>query len=159
MTDAERQLAAALGRVSSGIFVLTLRRDLVETGMLVSWVQQCSFRPPQISIAVQRERPLATLLTPASAFTLNVLDATQTDMIGHFGRGFDLNQPAFLGLEVLRGESNGPILNEALAYLTCEVAGCCPAGDHDLFLGKVVAGRLLGEGQPMVHVRKNGMHY
>src|SRR5262249_23645303 len=147
MTDAERQLATALGRVPSGIFVLTLRRDQVETGMLVSWVQQCSFRPPQISIAVQRERPIAPLLSPGSAFTLNVLDATQTDMIGHFGRGFDLNQPAFAGLDVLRGESNGPILNEALAFLTCEVAGSCSAGDHDLFIGKVVAGRVLGEGQ------------
>jgi flavin reductase (DIM6/NTAB) family NADH-FMN oxidoreductase RutF len=159
MTDAERQLAAALGRVPSGIFVLTLQRAQVETGMLASWVQQCSFRPPQISVAVQRERPVAALLTPGSAFTLNVLDATQTDMIVHFGRGFDLGQPAFAGLEVVRGESNGPILNEALAYLTCEVAGCCAAGDHDLFIGNVVAGRVLGEGQPMVHVRKSGMHY
>jgi flavin reductase (DIM6/NTAB) family NADH-FMN oxidoreductase RutF len=37
--------------------------------------------------------------------------------------------------------------------------GRIPAGDHDLFLGRVLAGELLDEGQPMVHIRKNGLHY
>ena len=159
MKDAERQLAAALGRVPSGLFVVTLKRAEIETGMLASWVQQCSFAPPQISLAVQRERPIAALLMAGSAFTLNILDESQTDMIVHFGRGFELNEAAFAGLEVLRGESNGPILNEALAYLTCEVAGRCAAGDHDLVIAKVTAGRVLGEGHPMIHIRKSGMHY
>lgn len=157
--DPKRQLAAALGRVPSGLFVLTLKRDAVETGMLASWVQQCSFQPPQISVAVQRDRDIARLLTPDSAFTLNILDEAQTDMIVHFGRGFKLDEPAFAGLELLRGESNGPVLDEALGYLTCEVAERFPAGDHDLFVARVVAGRLLGEGHPMVHIRKSGMHY
>ena len=160
MTDeGQRQLAAALGRIPSGLFVLTLRRDRIETGMLASWVQQCSFVPPQISLALQRDRDIARLLTPGSAFTLNILDDTQTDMIVHFGRGFALTEPAFTDLEVLRGESNGPVLSEALAFLTCEVAGRCSGGDHDLFIGKVVGGRLLGEGHPMVHLRKSGHHY
>jgi len=159
MTEAERELAAALGRIPSGIFVLTLKRGQVETGMLASWVQQCSFQPPQISVAVQRQRPLIGLLTAGSAFTLNVLDAAQTDMIVHFGRGFSLDQPAFTGLDLLRDQDNGPILSESLAYLTCEVAGRCAAGDHDVFIGTIKAGRVLGEGQPMIHVRKSGMHY
>jgi flavin reductase (DIM6/NTAB) family NADH-FMN oxidoreductase RutF len=159
LPEPQRQLAAALGRIPSGLFVLTLARDKIETGMLASWVQQCSFDPPQISIAVRPDRDIARLLTPGSAFTLNILDASQTDMLVHFGRGFKLNEAAFAGLELLRGESNGPVLDEALAYLTCDVAGRFSAGDHDLFLGRVVGGRLLSEGQPMVHVRKSGMHY
>jgi len=150
---------AALGRIPSGLFVLTLQRDEIETGMLASWVQQCSFSPPQISLALQRERDFARLLTSGSTFTVNILDDTQTDMIVHFGRGFELTEPAFTDLEVLRGESNGPVLAEALAYLTCEVAGRCFGGDHDLFVGKVIGGRLLSEGHPMVHLRKSGHHY
>ena len=55
-TDPHKQLAAALGRVPSGLFVLTIRRGSAETGMLVSWVQQCSFDPPLVSLAVQRGR-------------------------------------------------------------------------------------------------------
>src|SRR5262249_14596361 len=40
--DEQMQLAAALGRVPSGLAILTIRNGDQETGMLVSWVQQCS---------------------------------------------------------------------------------------------------------------------
>jgi len=157
--DPQRQLASALGRIPSGLFILTVRHGEAETGMLASWVQQCSFEPPQLSVAIKRGRDLLAWLTDGALFTLNILDASQTDMIGHFGRGFTLHEPAFTGLEVARPDGGAPILSEALAYLECRVAGRCPAGDHDLLIAQVVRGRVLGEGQPMVHVRKSGLHY
>ena len=152
-------LASAMGRIPSGLFVLTLSRGDIETGMLASWVQQSSFQPPLISLAINPKRDLAGLLTAESLFTLNILEDTQTDMIVHFGRGFALNEPAFTDLDVIRGQSNGPILAEALAFLTCQVKSRHPAGDHDLFVAQVIDGRMLDEGHPMVHVRKSGAHY
>ena len=152
-------LAAALGRIPSGLFVLTVQRGDIETGMLASWVQQCSFNPPLLSLAINPKRDVASLLTPDSLFTLNILEDTQTDMIVHFGRGFPLNEAAFTELEVIRGQSNGPILAESLAFLTCQVKSRHSAGDHDLFIAHVVDGRMLDEGHPMVHVRKSGSHY
>jgi flavin reductase (DIM6/NTAB) family NADH-FMN oxidoreductase RutF len=161
MTDSDphKQLGAALGRIPSGLFVLTARRGEQETGMLASWVQQCSFEPPQISVAVKRGREVAAWLTEGAAFVLNVLDDSQTDVLIHFGKGFPLGEPAFDGLEVERTEGGVPVLSEALAYLDCRVVGRYPAGDHDLYIGRVVAGRMLGEGHPMVHIRKSGFHY
>jgi flavin reductase (DIM6/NTAB) family NADH-FMN oxidoreductase RutF len=160
MDEARRQMSAALGRIPSGLFVLTASRGEAESGMLSSWVQQCSFNPPLISVAIKRDRPITNWLTPGSAFTLNILDHTQTDMVAHFGRGFDLDQPAFEDLEIERpAGSTAPVLQEAVAYLVCRVAGRHPVGDHDLFLGEVIGGRILGEGPPMVHVRKSGSHY
>ncbi len=157
--DPHRALAAALGRIPSGLFILTLYRDGVETGMLASWVQQCSFAPPQVTVAVRQGRDILGLLGDGAAFTLNTLESSQSDMIGHFGRGFALDQEAFAGLEVRRDPPRGPVLTEALAYLHCRVVGRCSAGDHELLIGRVEAGELLDEGQPMVHVRKNGLHY
>ena len=157
-TEAQRQLAAALGRIPSGLFILTARRGAAETGMLASWIQQCSFEPPLLTVALQRGREIGAWLTEGAAFTLNVLDDTQTDMIVHFGRGFALDQPAFTGLEVEPGEG-GPILVEALACLECRVVARHPAGDHELIVGQVLRGRLLSEGHPMVHIRRSGMHY
>jgi flavin reductase (DIM6/NTAB) family NADH-FMN oxidoreductase RutF len=152
-------VAAALGRIPSGLFVLTVQRGDIETGMLASWVQQCSFNPPVISVAIQPKRDISGLLSIDSLFTVNILEDTQTDMIVHFGRGFPLQDAAFAGLEVIRGQSNGPILAESLAFLTCQVKSKHPAGDHDLFLAQVIDGRLLDEGHPMVHIRKTGFHY
>src|SRR6266404_3355139 len=99
-SNAHKQLAAALGRIPSGLFILTARHAQAETGMLVSWVQQCSFEPPLVSLALQRKREIVTWLSDGAPFTLNILDATQTDMIAHFGKGFAPDQPAFEGLEI-----------------------------------------------------------
>jgi flavin reductase (DIM6/NTAB) family NADH-FMN oxidoreductase RutF len=127
--------------------------------MLVSWVQQCAFEPPHISVAIRKDRAVSAWLRDGASFRLNILDDTQTDMIGHFGRGFALDEPAFEGLEVERPDGGAPVLAEALAYLDCRVVSCCPVSEHDLLIAQVSAGRMLNEGQPMVHVRKSGTHY
>jgi flavin reductase (DIM6/NTAB) family NADH-FMN oxidoreductase RutF len=158
-TDGAKQALVALGRIPSGLFVLTARSNEAETGVLTSWVQQCSFQPPQLTVALKQGRDVTAWLTDGSRFILNVLDDTQTDMIGHFGRGFTLSEPAFAGLDIERPGDGPPVLCEALAYLDCRVTGRCEAGDHDLIIGRVVGGRMLNEGHPMVHVRKNGSHY
>jgi flavin reductase (DIM6/NTAB) family NADH-FMN oxidoreductase RutF len=157
--DPQKQLYAALGRVPSGLFILTVRHGEQETGVLTSWVQQCSFHPPQLTLALKSGRDVWSWLAQGAVFTLNVLDDTQTDMISHFGRGFALGEPAFEGLEVERPDGVPPVLSEALAYLVCRVVATQPAGDHDLLIGRVDAGRVLSDGLPMVHHRKSGSHY
>jgi flavin reductase (DIM6/NTAB) family NADH-FMN oxidoreductase RutF len=157
--DRARSWAAALGRVPSGMFVVTARRGDDETGMLASWVQQCSFDPPQVTLAVRRGRWLAGWLAEGAALVVNVLDDTQTDMIVHFGRGFAPGEAAFEGLEVERSESGTAVLSEALAFLECRVQASVPAGDHDLLIARVVGGRVLNDGHAMIHVRRNGLHY
>jgi flavin reductase (DIM6/NTAB) family NADH-FMN oxidoreductase RutF len=157
--EALKGMAGALGRVPSGLFILTVRHGAAETGMLASWVQQCSFDPPQVTCAVRRDRAVLQWLEPGVPFGLNVLDEDQTDLLVHFGKGFELGQPAFNGLDVERPEGAGPVLLDALAYLDCRVADRHPAGDHELVIGRVVNGRVLSEGKPMVHVRKNGLRY
>jgi flavin reductase (DIM6/NTAB) family NADH-FMN oxidoreductase RutF len=154
-----KQLAAALGRVPSGIFVLTVAQGGVETGMLASWVQQCSFKPLRLSLAIQPNRDIARLLTPGAVFTLNILESSQTDMVAHFGKGFAAGEDAFQGLSIERRPGRGAVLSEALAFLECTVGERISAGDHDLFIADVRAGGLLDEGQPMVHIRKNALHY
>src|SRR5262245_7576941 len=154
--DPQRQLASALGRIPSGLFVVTVRHGKAETGMLASWVQQCSFEPPQISLAIKHGRDIGAWLSPGATFTVNILDDSQTDMIVHFGRGFALDQPAFEDLEIERPAGIAPVLSEALAYLVCQVVTTHPVGDHDLLIARVVRGKLLGEGVPMAHIRKRG---
>ena len=107
--DPHKNLATALGRIPSGVFILTLARDAIETGMLASWVQQCSFKPPMISFVVQRGRAIADLLTKDTVVTLNILEAAQTDMIAHFGKGFAPTDDAFQGIDIRRTEPHGPI--------------------------------------------------
>ena len=152
-------LGAALGQIPSGLFILTLRHGQQRTGMLLSWVQQCSFHPPRLSLAIQPKRQLSDWLETGGEFTVNVLDESQTDMIGHFGRGFGPGEPAFTDIDIERPSHGGPVLTEAHAFLLCRVFARHAAGDHDLLIADIESGKVLSEGHPMVHVRKSGLHY
>jgi len=155
----DQAFALALGRLPSGLFILTARQDERETGMLTSWVQQCSFEPPQVSVAVRRGRDVLAWLVSGAPFTLNILAEGQTNFLSHFGKGFSLDEPAFTGLNVERRDGEAPILVDALGHLCCRVAGRMPAGDHELVIGTVVAGAANATSRPWVHIRKSGFRY
>jgi flavin reductase (DIM6/NTAB) family NADH-FMN oxidoreductase RutF len=150
---------AALGRIPSGLFIVTARHRELETGMLASWVQQCSFEPPQITLAIKRGRDVGSWITGGDPFVVNILGASQTDLIGRFARGFDPGEPAFDGLAIERSANGVPVLSAALAWLECRAIQTVEVGDHDLFIALVQGGQLLRDGEPRVHIRKNGLKY
>jgi flavin reductase (DIM6/NTAB) family NADH-FMN oxidoreductase RutF len=157
--EAEKSLAAALGRIPSGLFVLTARRGKDETGMLASWVQQCSFTPAQIVVAVNEKRSVLEWLKDGAPLAVNILGEGAKELLSHFGKGFEPGEPAFEGIEVMRHREGAPTLPAAHAVLDCRVAGRHSAGDHVLIVARVVAGRVQHEGRPGVHVRRSGAHY
>jgi flavin reductase (DIM6/NTAB) family NADH-FMN oxidoreductase RutF len=153
-------LALALGRIPSGLFILTTSRGEHATGMLASWVQQAGFEPPMLTVAIRRDRFIADWIADSRRFTLNQVIAHHKPLLRHFARGFEPNEPAFDGLELRHDAEGGPILADALAFLDCAVVDELVGPDHRIFLAQVVAGALLhSEAEPMIHVRHNGMHY
>jgi flavin reductase (DIM6/NTAB) family NADH-FMN oxidoreductase RutF len=79
-------LAAALGRIPSGLFILTARHGGHETGMLASWVQQCSFDPPQLTAALRKGRDVLAWLTEGAEFTVNVIPEGGKALVAHLGK-------------------------------------------------------------------------
>lgn len=150
---------AALGRIPSGLFVLTFAAGGRETGMLASWVQQCSFDPPRVSAAVAKERWVLADLADGAAFVVNVLGEGEKKLIAHFGKGFAPDQPAFEGVEATRTPGAAPVLTAAHAHVACTVAGRYDAGDHVLVIGTVVGGAVHQDARPATHVRRSGAHY
>ncbi len=148
-----------LGRVPSGIFILTVRHGEQETGMLASWVMQAGFEPPMVTVAVKQGRYVADWLDAGAVFALNVVAEDDKQLLKHFGRGFEPGQPAFEGIAVSRTERGTPVLDVAVGHLECVATGHVDSGDHRVFLARVEAGALANEARPMVHVRKSGLHY
>jgi flavin reductase (DIM6/NTAB) family NADH-FMN oxidoreductase RutF len=154
-------LGQALGRVPSGLYILTVTHEGRSTGMLASWVQQAGFEPPMVTAVVATQRYACEWVAGSGRFTLNQLGAGSKALIRHFGRGFPPEAPAFEGL-ALRDEpgASGPVLAGAIAYLDAEVVGEISSGDHRVYLGRVVAGAVFDDkAEPMLHVRHNGFHY
>lgn len=164
MSDADNlnmdAIGPVLGRVPSGIYILTVKQGEQETGMLASWVMQAGFDPPSVTVAVKKERYVAEWLEAGATFALNLVTEDGKSLLGHFGRGFEPGEPAFEGLKIERAEGDLPLLAEGtLGQLVCQPIGHVDSGDHRLFLANIVDGVVRNEDAPMVHVRKSGTHY
>ena len=153
-------IASILGKVPSGIYILTARHEDKETGMLASWVMQAGFEPPTITVAIKNGRYVLDWLDAGVPFALNVVGENGKSLLGHFGRGFEPGQPAFDGLSLERSEGNVPLLTEGtIGYLLCTPNGSLESADHRIFSAEVIGGALRGDEPPMVHVRNSGAHY
>lgn len=152
-------LGGALGRLPSGLYIVTAGHGPTAQGMLASWVQQCGFEPPSVSVAIGRDRGLGPLLVPGAKFAIHVIREGQKDLPRHFGKGTAPGPEGFAPLAVRLSDDLPPLLEDAHAHLLCEVSGRFPVGDHDLVTGTVLAGRSDPEGEPWTHVRRNGFRY
>jgi flavin reductase (DIM6/NTAB) family NADH-FMN oxidoreductase RutF len=152
-------IAKTLGRLPSGLFVLTVHHQGQETGMLASWVMQAGFDPPMVSVAVRKGRYVAKWIDAGAPFALNLLSEGDKATLRHFARGFEPGEPAFDGVEILRTSRGVPVLPATVGYLECKMASRVDSGDHCIFLAQVSNGSCAEKLRPMVHIRNNGLRY
>jgi flavin reductase (DIM6/NTAB) family NADH-FMN oxidoreductase RutF len=150
-----------LGRIPSGIFILTAKDGDHATGMLASWVQQAGFEPPAVTVAVRKDRYVCEWLSKLQPFVLNIVGAGEKSLMKHFAQGFEPGEPAFDGLETTPSADDVPILAAAIGHLACKPLRYVDSGDHRIILAEVSGGGSATEspGDPKVHVRKTGAHY
>jgi len=158
--EAKAAIGAALGRIPSGLFILTSQHEEYRQGMLCSWVQQVCFEPPMVCVAIAKGRSIMPLVSESRQFALCQLADQDRVLMRKFASDQSGNDDPFLGFELLPTTlPNLPVFKQAMSHLECELACHLDVeGDHDLFVGRVVGGHL-GEGEPHVHLRKNGFNY
>jgi 3-hydroxy-9,10-secoandrosta-1,3,5(10)-triene-9,17-dione monooxygenase reductase component len=152
-------LGRALGMIPSGIFVVTAARDAVRSAYVGSWIQQAAFEPPAITIAMNKQRPLLSLLEPGRGLGVNILGRRQAPLYACFEKGFALEEDPFSGVATQTVVTGVPLLCEAFAYLDCRVRMLVDAGDHMVVLAEVLAGGVQQSGEPMTYTRRSGFTY
>ena len=149
----------ALGRVPSGVYVMTARHDGQSLAMMVSWAQQAAFNPPAVSVALQKERPIREMVHASGKFALAVIGEGDSALMKKYARGIPPGEDPLEGVEVVQTTSGLPV-PAGLAWLECEVIKTCDfGGDHELVIARITDGALLREGASFTHLRGNGFHY
>ena len=157
--DPQSSIGKALGRVPSGVFILTATHDGRHGAMLASWVMQAGFDPPAVTVALARGRPIAQTIRDSGRMALSILPADDTSLMKHYARGADENDP-FAGVTTQPTPSGIPVLRDALGWLDCDLVGVHDfGGDHELFIGRITAACILRESEAFTHQRGNGFHY
>lgn len=157
-------LAAALGRIPSGLFVVTWRAEGGDRGMLASWVMQAGFDPPLVTVAVAPSRGLFKAVESGSPFVVNVLAENQRPLLARFGKPAAAGENPFEGLAIGRSGCGAATIEGAAAWLECiplpsPTAGAALSGDHAIVVARVESASAAADLAPLVHLRKNGLRY
>ncbi|MEL6940509.1 MAG: diflavin flavoprotein, partial [Cyanobacteria bacterium J06598_1] len=157
----DADLQKALGRISSGLYIITATKGDVQSAMLASWITQASFEPLGFTVAVAKDRAIESFMQVGDTFVLNILEeGNHLPLMKHFLKRFPPGADRFAGVRTRPAENKSPILADALAYLECEVSSRMELNDHWLVYCTVDNGKVSKEeALTAVHHRRVGNYY
>ena len=138
----------ACGRFATGVCVASVFDEAgAAHGLTVSSFTSVSLNPPLVLICIGHEVTVIHAFRRASHFGINILREEDRALSQRFAtKGLD----KFDGVSRRTGQTGVPLIAGALATLECDLHQRVPAGDHDIFVGRVVATHV-DEGAPLVH--------
>ena len=141
----------ALRFYAGGVCLVTSEQDGVRRGMTVSAFVSVSASPPLVAVVIDQAHTINALLAQdAACFAVSMLSEGQRQLADRFA--FVKDEDRFLEGCWQAAETGAPVLADALAWLDCRVAGRTVAGSHTIFLGSVVASRVLAtEQRPLLY--------
>ncbi len=121
-----------LGTFASGVVVVTTVYAGEPRGMTANAFVSVSLEPPLVLVSLDNRSRMHRMLPETGAYGVSVLARDQVALSQHFaGRPQE-------GLAVrFVWHDNLPLLEGAVAHLTCRVVDTHPAGDHTLYIGRV----------------------
>jgi flavin reductase (DIM6/NTAB) family NADH-FMN oxidoreductase RutF len=148
----DSQLEEALRLIPAPVAVIGAAKDGILGGLTAAWLTRVSIDPPLLMVSVGHGRYTWELLEDSTQFTVSVLAAGQVDQARLFGLNSrrELDKWAETA-HVLLGE-DVPALQHCTSRFLCEVESRFTTGDHDCFVGRVVAGEVV-DGGPALPMR------
>jgi flavin reductase (DIM6/NTAB) family NADH-FMN oxidoreductase RutF len=144
------ELRDVLRRHPVGVSVVTVDLDGERLGLTVASLMSVALEPPLIAISISRQAALHELLRSSGGFAVSMLAASQRDLAQHFARGVP---PIAMWHGIATQEApRGPLLEGAVGWLECALAGELEGGDHTLFLGAVERAEAGADETPLVRV-------
>ena len=148
----------AVGHIPGGLFVVTAVEGGAKLGYLASWVQQASFDPPLVSLAVKEGRPGHAHIMGGGVFAVNVVGTRESGLLKSFWKGH--GDPSFEGIPHEVTGDGALVLKDAKSAMVCRLASSVRPGDHDVVFARVLSSVVLDdEARPKVHIRRSGAEY
>jgi 3-hydroxy-9,10-secoandrosta-1,3,5(10)-triene-9,17-dione monooxygenase reductase component len=147
---AQQQFRSVFGHFATGVAVITGQGEDGPAGMTTNALCSLSLEPLLVLVCFDREARTLPIVRSAGRFGVNVLAGGHHPLAGAFASKAP-HEEKFAATEYeLR--DGVPVLNDALAWLACELRETHPGGDHVIAIGEVVS---MGEreGEPLIWYR------
>lgn len=141
--EVQRAMRTVLGNFCTGVAVITANIDGTPVGMTVQTLMSVSIDPPLVLFSPMKSSRTWKLIEQGGHFCANILSREHRDL----GLRFTKLPPEerFNGVACATGLTGAPVLEDAIAFVECEIESVQEAGDHYLVLGRV---QNLGEHEP-----------
>jgi len=132
-----RTLRTALGGFATGVTIVTCRDATgAPVGLTVNSFNALSLDPPLVLWSLRLASPTLPAFDAATHFAINVLAEAQVDL----SRRFAATRPGMFDEgSWVDGATGLPLLAGSAATFECERASHQTAGDHRLYVGRVLA--------------------
>lgn len=146
-SDDHGHFRRALGRFATGVTIVTTRTaDGKLEGLTANSFSSVSLDPPLVLWSLRRQAPSLANFTMAGHFAVNVLGTHQKHLCRHFATP----QPDKFETVAHRiGDHGAPLIEEAIARFECRTEQIIEAGDHLIFLGRVLRAAHR-DGEPLI---------
>jgi flavin reductase (DIM6/NTAB) family NADH-FMN oxidoreductase RutF len=151
-----------LWKMPSGLYVVGARSGDRRNGMTLNWATQVSVDPKLLAISVERAAFTHELIGESGVFCLNLIDREDRAIVRKFTKPVEVDAAArtMNGFPYHDGVTGAPILDQAVAYLDCEVRQTVDVGHYSLFIGEIVdAGFQKGEETEVLRMEDTRMNY
>ena len=129
-------LRAALGRFATGVTIITCRgADGAPVGLTANSFTSLSLAPPLVLWSLRQASSSLAAFEAAEHFAINVLAETQVDLSRRFAAA---TTDKFAEGVWADGHGGAPVLSGCAAVFECRIETRQVAGDHVLFIGRVL---------------------
>jgi flavin reductase (DIM6/NTAB) family NADH-FMN oxidoreductase RutF len=136
----------ACGRFITGVAIASVIDSAGRPhGLTINSFTSVSLEPPLVLICLGHQAAALAAFRDARTFGVSILELGQVQISERFARYSD---DRFEGTSWHTGAHNTPLVDGAIATLECRLERWFAAGDHDVFLGEVVAAELF-PGEPL----------
>lgn len=149
-----------LGRFVTGVTVVTTLEQKPDGGQpwgtTVNSFTGVSLDPPLILVCIGRGRSIHPIIEHTRRFGVNVLGEGSQQLSDCFaGAPSTLPRSAFCDATYELSDSGVPALDQAIAFLACDVERVIEAGDHTIYIGRVLETATRDEpGWPLLYFRR-----
>jgi len=149
-----------LGRFATGVSVVTALDDgegqAQPWGTTVNSFTAVSLEPPLVLACIGRERSIHPLIERTRRFGVNILGEDSQQLSDCFaGAPSPLPRSAFCNAPYTLSAAGLPLIADAIAFLACDVDQVIPAGDHTIYLARVVETATCDDpGWPLLYFRR-----
>lgn len=160
--DYDKLRRRVLWTFPSGLYVVGSRHGDKRNLMTLNWVTQVSFEPKLIGVGIEKTAVTHELISGGGSFVLQTVARDDRAIVRKFTKPVeaDLDAGTLNGFPFHDSRTGAPVLDQAVAFVDCEVRTPVDCGNHTFFVGEVVdCGFQQAEDTPVLRMEDTRMNY